>query len=61
MLKRLSSILPALLAAFTLVFTPVMTAHAMIGDKITIRQENEMGRRFDKRSEERRVGKECRL
>ncbi len=48
MLKRLSSILPALLAAFTLVFTPVMTAHAMIGDKITIRQENEMGRRFDK-------------
>jgi len=37
------------LAALALVFSPVMTAHGSIlpGDKLTIRQENEMGRNFD--------------
>lgn len=49
MTARLFSILPAILAALTMVFAPVMTAHGgfLLGDRITIRQENEMGRNFD--------------
>ena len=37
------------MATLTLVFMPVMTAHGSFlpGNKITIRQENEMGRNFD--------------
>lgn len=48
MLKRLS-IFPALLAAFLLIITPTMTAKAgILPEKLTIRQENELGRDFDK-------------
>ena len=49
MTARLFSILPAIFAALTMVFAPVMIAHGGIlpGGKITIRQENEMGRNFD--------------
>lgn len=48
MFKRLS-ILPAFFAAMLLVFTPAVTAQAgIMPDKMTIRQENELGRNFDK-------------
>lgn len=47
MLKSLT-ILPALFAALLLVFTPVMTANAgIMPEKMTIRQENELGQNFD--------------
>lgn len=43
------SIIPALIAAFMLVFTPVITAEAgLMPEKLTIRKENELGRNFDK-------------
>lgn len=44
------TILPALMATLALVFAPVLTAHCGIlpDSKITIRQENEMGRNFDR-------------
>lgn len=44
------AILPAFLAVITILLSPVMTARASIipgSGKITIRQENEMGRKFD--------------
>ncbi len=48
MLTRLT-ILPALFAAFLLVFTPALSAHAgIMPEKLTIRKENELGRNFDK-------------
>jgi len=49
MRKSITSILPALLAALTLLLTPVMTAQAgLLGpDKLTLKMENEMGRNFD--------------
>ncbi|WP_242012221.1 M48 family metallopeptidase [Pseudodesulfovibrio cashew] len=49
-MKRFISILPALFAALLLVLSPAMTAYAGIlpETKITIRQENEMGRKFDR-------------
>lgn len=49
MTARPLTILPALFAALSMLFAPVMTAHSGIlpDDKLTIRQENEMGRNFD--------------
>lgn len=48
MIKRRLSIFPALLATLLLVLTPAMTAHGgLMGERLTIRQENEMGRNFD--------------
>lgn len=42
------TIVPAFIAALFLILSPAMTAHAdLFGDKVTIRQENEMGRTFD--------------
>ncbi|MFH1915116.1 MAG: M48 family metalloprotease [Pseudomonadota bacterium] len=48
-LRRLST-LPALVAALALVLAPMTTAHAGLlpEGKLTIRQENEMGRNFDR-------------
>ena len=49
MTVRPISILPAIMAALMLIFTPVHVALGGIlpGNKLTIRQENEMGRDFD--------------
>ena len=48
-MKRLVTIFPAMLAALLLVVTPVMDASAnpFLGDKLTLRDENKMGREFD--------------
>lgn len=49
-MKRLLTIFPALIATLTLLLTPVVTARAGIlpEGQISIRQENEMGRKFDR-------------
>ena len=48
LMKRLLTILPAFLAAMLLVICPALTAQAdLLGDKLTLRDENKMGREFD--------------
>ncbi|MCJ2164616.1 MULTISPECIES: M48 family metallopeptidase [unclassified Pseudodesulfovibrio] len=47
-MKHLLTILPAFLAAMLLVICPALTAQAdLLGDKLTLRDENKMGREFD--------------
>ena len=48
-MRQTIATLPALFAALLLVFTPVTAARAdlLFGDKLTLRDENKMGREFD--------------
>lgn len=49
MIRSLLAPLPAFIAALLLIFTPLADAHAnsLLGDKLTLRDENKMGREFD--------------
>lgn len=49
MIRSLIATLPAFFAALLLTFTPLSEAHAnsLLGDKLTLRDENKMGREFD--------------
>lgn len=48
-MRRTLAILPALIAALFLVFGPALDAHAnmLLGKKMTLRDENKLGREFD--------------